>query len=360
MSSHSNSPLFESCRLEATSPLTSGRPILQNWRSPTRTAAQKPNANFSFRQAFQFSHAPDSRLLLPMERGDRFEIIGIGATCFVTATDDPTVVRKGYQVWEDGRLAVNREHEYYESGEEDVQREAAVYKLLGDHPHILKFLALEEVGPGVHSLRLERAPLNNLRRYIGQRPEEPPTPEVRLRMTLEAARAIAHIHSKGAQHCDLSCRNLLLFAGLPVKLGDFGASLIDGRGFDETHYEEASYELPLRGREFHARPGRKRDLFALGSAIYEITTWKRPWQGLEDEEIESRYAREEFPPLDGNVAGSIISKCWKEVYETADEVVTDLNQCFESLGKESWPALPCVLEADSMDAKPSANEAIIS
>ena len=279
-----------------------------------------------------------------MKRGHKFETVGIGATCFVTTTDEPTVVRKGYQVWEDGKLILNREHEYYDSGEEDVQREAAIYALLGDHPHILKFFTLEEVSPSVHSLRLELAPLNNVRVYIEQHPKEPPSLEVRLHMSLQAARAVAYIHSKGVQHCDLSCRNLLLFTGHLVKLGDFGASLIDGHGLKETRCEEASYELPLRGREFYGRPGRKRDLFALGSVIYEITTWKRPWRDLEDEEIEARYAREEFPPLDGNITCSIISRCWNEVYDTADDVVVDLEQCCKSIeGRKQWSSVPCLL-----------------
>lgn len=268
-----------------------------------------------------------------MVRGHRFETIGIGATCFVTTTDDPKVVRKGYQVWEDGRLVLNREHEYYTSGEENVQREAVVYKLLGDHPYILKFLGLEEVGPGINSLRLERATLDNVRGYIRQHHDDPPTLKDRLRMALQVARAVTYIHSKGVQHCDISCRNLLLFEDFQIKLGDFGASLIDGRGFGETYCEEPSYELPLRGREFYKRPGRKRDLFATGSAIYEITMWKRPWQGLDDEEIEVRYAREEFPSLEESIAGSIIWKCWNEIYETADDIVLDLDCCFKSLDK---------------------------
>ncbi|KAK3324181.1 kinase-like domain-containing protein [Cercophora scortea] len=296
---------------------------------------------------------------LPMKRAHKFDTIGFGATCYVTTTDDPAVVRKGYQVWEDGRLWLNREHEYYTSGEEDVQREATIYNILGDHDQILKFLGLEEIGPGVHSLRLERAPLNNVRSYIKQHPDEPPALEDRLYMAIQAARGVAYIHSKGVQHCDLCCRNLLLFEGLRVKLGDFGASLIDGRGLKETNCEEAAYELPLRGREFYTRPGRKRDIFALGSAIYEITTWKRPYAGLEDEEIESRYAQDLFPPLEGNVAGAVISKCWGEGYETADEVALDLGQCFERLEEETRLSLPSDIETNSSaDGKSSTQLAI--
>ncbi|RTE75458.1 hypothetical protein BHE90_010077 [Fusarium euwallaceae] len=145
-------------------------------------------------------------------------------------------------------------------------------------------------------------------------------------MATDAARGLAYLHSKQVQHRDLSCRNLMLFGDFQVKLGDFGVSLIEGCGFPEAFCEETRYELPLRGRKFERRPAQKRELFALGSAIYEITTWQRPWEGLEDDEVEARYGREEFPEVGDNVAGSIITSCWKEKYANADEVVRDLEE----------------------------------
>ena len=93
-------------------------------------------------------------------------------------------------------------------------------------------------------------------------------------MALDTATGVAYLHSRGVQHCDMSCRNLFLFDGFRVKLGDFGASLLEGREFKPTFCEESQYELPLRGRQFNDRTPVKRELFALGSAIYEITTWE--------------------------------------------------------------------------------------
>ena len=71
----------------------------------------------------------------------------------------------------------------------------------------------------------------------------------------------------------------------------------------------------------------KRELFGLGSAVYEITEWKRPFPELDDDEVDSKYARDEFPPLDGNVARHIIWNCWAEAYTTAQEVANDLKSC---------------------------------
>ncbi|KAH6631475.1 kinase-like domain-containing protein, partial [Chaetomium tenue] len=251
-----------------------------------------------------------------------YELLGLGATSYVTTTDHQTVL-KSHQVWRNGKPYLARE-----PCEADLAREAAIYAHLGDdhhhHPHILRCFGLEELCAGVHALRLELAPLGGVRQFIAEHPEQPPSPQTRLGMVLDVARGVEYIHARGVQHCDLSCRNLFLFEGWRVKVGDFGASLLQGRGFEETFCEESRYELPLRGRRFVDRPPVKRELFALGSAVYEITAWKRPFEELDDEEVEARYAREEFPCVEGNVEGPVIQKCWNEEFECAKEVLDAL------------------------------------
>jgi serine/threonine protein kinase len=206
-----------------------------------------------------------------------------------------------------------------------LSREDLIYRHLGRHPQILQYFGLEEVHPGVHSLRLELAPHGNVRQFIEEHAIDPPPERVRLQMALDVATGLSYAHSRGIRHSDLSCRNLFLFEGYRVKIGDFGASMLDGHGFVETTSEESQYELPCRGRKFCDRPVMKRELFALGSAIYEVMAWARPFKGLDDEEVEARYAREEFPSLDGITTGPIVLACWKEAYETADEVVMSLK-----------------------------------
>ncbi|KAK1766305.1 kinase-like domain-containing protein [Phialemonium atrogriseum] len=255
-----------------------------------------------------------------------YELLGLGATSYVTTTDNKTVL-KGHQVWKDGEYYFGRD-----DCEDDLAREATIYKHLGDHPQILRCFGLEQHCPGVHSLRLELAALGCVRQFIEEHADEPLPLHTRLRMTLDVVTGVDYLHSKGVQYCDMSCRNLFLFDRYRVKLGDFGASLLEGYEFKPTFCEEIQYELPLRGREFKARPPIKRELFALGSAIYEITMWKRPFQGIPDEEVEARYAREEFPSLVGNMAGTIIRKCWDEEFDSAKEVLEALAQLVAFMG----------------------------
>jgi len=64
-----------------------------------------------------------------------------------------------------------------------------------------------------------------------------------------------------------------------------------------------------------------------GDLVYEITAWKRPFPELNDDEVDEKYAKGEFPLLDGNVARHIIRNCWDEGYATAEEVANDLKSC---------------------------------
>lgn len=266
-----------------------------------------------------------------------WSIVGLGGSSIISSTDKKTVL-KGYQVWEDGECRAWRETD----SEKVLAREALVYEHLGEHPNILRSYGLEEVHAGINSLRLEYAPLGDVRKFI-KHTTTPLTKGIRLRMALDTALGLYYIHTRGVQHCDISCRNLFLFLDYRVKIGDFGASLIEGNNEFESHIcEEVAYELPLRGRDFESRPPRKRELFALGSALYEILAWAAPYEGLEDDEIEQKYAAEEFPSLKGIPAGNIIQMCWEEKYDTVDEVVGALKALIALYGE---------LELDQLDDK---------
>jgi serine/threonine protein kinase len=128
-------------------------------------------------------------------------------------------------IWDGDQRCAYRE----ENGcEKLLAQEDCVYRLLGEHSHILECYGLVEVHPGVHSLRLERAPYGNVREFIRNNRTTPPSQGDRLRMALGISSGMAHAHAKNVMHCDISCRNLFLFPGWCVKVGDFGSAAVDG------------------------------------------------------------------------------------------------------------------------------------
>ncbi|KAK5996118.1 Serine/threonine/tyrosine-protein kinase HT1-like protein [Cladobotryum mycophilum] len=266
-----------------------------------------------------------------MENDFCSSIISSGASAYISSTDKKTAL-KSYQVWEDGELRAY----FGEDCENELAREAFIYKMLDEHPNILACHGLEEIHHNVNALRMEYAPLGDVRKYIRQHKETPLSIQIRLRMALDTAAGLSHMHSKNIQYCDMSCRNLLLFPGYRVKLADFGGSCVEGHELygKPGIYEEMPYELPLRGRkELGDRPARKRELFALGSAIYEMMAWVKPCEGMTEDEIEARYAAEEFPDVDEIIARDIIQGCWDERYESADEVAQLLERLIASRSK---------------------------
>jgi serine/threonine protein kinase len=144
--------------------------------------------------------------------------------------------------------------------------------------------------------------------------------ETRDRWIQNAVDAIATIHACGIVHSDISPRNFLVTDHLSIQLCDFAGSRIND--LHSLVEEETRYRLPLS-------PSSPRtaitDLFALDSFIYEISTGTSPFPDLDDDEIERRYASQVFPSLDSLEYHTVISKCWKSQYSSADMLKGDIR-----------------------------------
>ncbi|CAK7216459.1 hypothetical protein SBRCBS47491_002831 [Sporothrix bragantina] len=83
------------------------------------------------------------------------------------------------------------------------------------------------------------------------------------------------------------------------------------------------YELPGRGGDLSDRQVLPRDH---GLALAT--------QGVENDEVEKRYAPEEFDSVEGISVGRAIMNCWKEVFTSPDEMVESLE---DQLSRRSFP-----------------------
>ncbi len=128
------------------------------------------------------------------------------------------------------------------------------------------FLALEFVdGPTAH------AALDRLGRF-------PPT--VAVRVALDAASALAHLHRQRLVHRDVKPDNLLLPTAGPAKLADLGLAkriATDGhltapaQGFGTPHY------MPYEQAVNAALADERSDVFALGATLYHLLTGLVPF-----------------------------------------------------------------------------------
>ena len=119
----------------------------------------------------------------------------------------------------------------------------------------------------------------------------------------------------------VGCHNMVLDDRDNVKLCDFAGSSLDG-------------SKPLVCCHTRSRiPGRDKtdeltDIFALGSAMYELITTHEPYEDMHEWEVDQQYTKAIFPTLPQGQAYKRVAsifrvarRCWKLHVESADEVV---------------------------------------
>lgn len=202
--------------------------------------------------------------------------------------------------------------------EQCINREKLIYQTLPKNANILECLSITERG-----LQFPYYRLGNLREFM-RKNEQDISSDVRDKWIKGAIDAIALIHEHGVVHADISPRNFLVAEDLSIKLCDFAGSVIGD--LEPLVEEEDRYRIsPWSPRNHNT------DLFALGCLIYEISTGERPYNEIDDcdyEEIERRYAAQQFPKLDGLRYQNIIFKCWSAQYPSVAALRSDLCQQF--------------------------------
>ncbi|THW77460.1 kinase-like protein [Aureobasidium pullulans] len=194
--------------------------------------------------------------------------------------------------------------------------EANVYKILGSHERIASCLY---ISPTKDVLILKFYHNGTLKDHIiAERPKE------LQKWARQMIEAVQWIHSKGVRHSDIRLEQWFLDSGLNARLGDFNTSGYDDnptlglQGAKALGVECASHFMPRDPCEDNTIQS---DLFALGSALYELETGSAPFVGKEDETITSCFAQGDFPPISHLSLGSIISGCWRCDYVSATEVL---------------------------------------
>ncbi|RMJ00521.1 hypothetical protein CDV36_015926 [Fusarium kuroshium] len=245
--------------------------------------------------------------------------------------DDRQSILKAGAVWIDGKPYGFRPGSQNSSS--DLQREARIYEALGEHERIVSYRGIElhQDTNEAWALRLERAPYGSLRQHIIdclQSPHrKPPDMNTRLRIAVEFAEGVQHVHDRDILWGDVSTRNALVFDHFRIKLCDFAGSRLDGVFDNITYQYETRYCPPGPEKDSPAVGTMERELFALGSAIYEITEWNLPYGAEADEEdVDKALGRGESPGLaSDNPAEWIIRQCWEFKFSSAQEVVSALN-----------------------------------
>ena len=155
-----------------------------------------------------------------------------------------------------------------------------------------------------------------------------------VRLARQMIEAVAFIHSKGVRHSDIKLSQWLLDKELNARLSDFNACGFDEQpaldldGIKALGYEQPSHFMP---RDPARDNTIRSDLFALGSALYELERGRCPYTEVREDLITGYFATERFPSLVGLTMGSIIAASWKGEFLTATQML--------QAGAELWGAI---------------------
>ena len=163
---------------------------------------------------------------------------------------------------------------------ERMAREREILATL-NHPNIASLYDAGVADDGQPYLALEYVEGERIDTYCAQHKLDIPA---RLRLFLQAARAVAHAHANLVVHRDLKPSNILVNAQGEVRLLDFGiAKLLDQGVAAETELTQQAgraltpdYASPeqIRGEAI----GTGSDVYSLGVVLYELLTGKRPYR----------------------------------------------------------------------------------
>jgi len=237
-------------------------------------------------------------------------IIGFGTSSFVGDLGNGQVLKYPRIARENGQ---------------DIEHEARIYAILGRHPRILTFLGLDSRG-----LRLEKALNGTVYDFLRIHSTNSAN---KLKWSRQLAEAVAYVHSKKIIHNDISIRNCFLDENLDLMLGDFQGLYTDNDGRAREAYAYGQLKSSVPGLVW--RSHQRSDLFAIGTAMYEMMTGHEPYpelDSIEDEaRIEELYASGQFPELHEIVGQDVIWKCWSQLYETAEECAQELKDIEEAI-----------------------------
>lgn len=238
------------------------------------------------------------------------DVLGMGSSCFIGLINDTTVMKYPHDRNDEAVLAA-------------LDIEAQMLEAIGYHSRIIRLKGRTSAG-----LLLEYACHGSLGRYLTS---HNPTIQQRLTWATQAAEAIVVVHQKNVIHCDISVNNLLLDAELNIKLCDFQGRLL---GPDKTLKLSGLSSENVKACMPRADPNHadeKTDIFALGTAFYQIIEGCEPFSELDslsDEgEIERRFSLGQFPVVLYAPMSAIIHKCWGGKYSSAQDVLDDLQSC---------------------------------
>ena len=215
-----------------------------------------------------------------------------------------------------------------EQEKKETLNEAVILKKL-DHPNIIKFKEVFIQRKPVEALNIvtEYADGGDLEQKIKEQNKKPFTEAEILDYFTQICLALQHLHKKKIIHRDLKSGNVFLMKSGIVKLGDFGISkgLKSSRDKAVTMVGTPYYLSPeiIMNKPYDA----KSDIWALGVLLYELLTFKMPFNAKSLPLLSIKINKGEYAPPSSKYSSEIkdlLKKCLTlkpELRPSIDEIL---------------------------------------
>lgn len=219
-----------------------------------------------------------------------------------------------------------------------------------NHPNILTILGFPEISgrPIIVSEFIEG---QTLRALLARKIELPRA----LDFAIQITSALSAAHAAGIVHRDLKPTNIMIRPDGYVKVIDFGlAKLAQRRVGTRRPYEPWTQPGAVLGTVGYMSPEQAKgeevdtrtDIWSIGVILYEMVARGRPFEGstdshtvvaILDEPPRPIPENEKVPPELVAVINRALAKDKKARYQTAEDMLSDLNRVQESLGSARHP-----------------------
>jgi serine/threonine protein kinase/beta-lactam-binding protein with PASTA domain len=205
------------------------------------------------------------------------------------------------------------------------------------HPNVV---SIYDVGQeeDTHYIVMEYIEGHNLNEIIIER--APLQADEAVRIAMQICDALEHAHQNHIIHRDIKPHNILIGKNGRVKVTDFGiARAVTSSTITQTGSVVGSVHYFSPEHAKGVSTGEKSDLYSLGIVLYQMLTSKLPFFGESPISVALKHLQEEFeepkkvnPHIPQSVENVILRAMRKnpsERYQSAREMLTDLDTCLK-------------------------------